>query len=339
MYCQNTCSLKNKLSTLRAHAGELDGYDVVGLSETWLGPHVLDSELQLGFPDHVWFRRDRDGRGGGVACAVKIGLSPVRRPDLEPDCEVLVLQLGTIHPVLLAVCYRPPDADRDMDTIAAFTRNLHSTGLPFLLVGDFNLPEIRWAAGDDETILLRRTARAVKFLDSVAECEAVQTVTTPTRGENILDLSISRGGGAVSEVRDGVFLSDHRAVVTQFSVKCVPAPRATRMRAYNYKEADFNGLRTAFGLIPWHILDGLHVDDAVSLFYDLVFSATADFIPIIELRKQFPPWFDRSVRASLRVKEEAHKRKKANPTVENVARHRIARSDFKSIAASRYRDY
>ena len=193
VYCQNTCSLKNKLATLRSHAGELGGYDVVAVSESWLGPHVLDSELQLGYPDHVWFRRDRDGRGGGVACAVTAGLSPVHRPDLEPGCEVLVVQLGMAHPILLAVCYRPPDTDCVVDTIAAFIRKLHSSGLPYLLVGDFNLPEIRWT-DDDDAILLRRTTRAVTFTEALAECEAVQTVTSPTRGENILDLAVfSRG--------------------------------------------------------------------------------------------------------------------------------------------------
>ena len=98
-------------------------------------------------------------------------------------------------------------------------------------------------------------------------------------------------------------------------------------------------MRTALRLVPWSILNDLHVDDAVSLFYDLVFSATADFIPMFEIRKQFPPWFDRSVRDSLRVKEEAYKCKKTNPTEENMARHRKARSDFKSIAGTKYREY
>ena len=47
IFQQNVCSLKNKLGTLRTHAGELIGYDAICLTETWLGPHVADSELQL----------------------------------------------------------------------------------------------------------------------------------------------------------------------------------------------------------------------------------------------------------------------------------------------------
>ena len=83
----------------------------------------------------------------------------------------------------------------------------------------------------------------------------------------------------------------------------------------------------------------LNVDDAVCMFYDLVHSAMADFIPMFELRKQYPPWFDRSVRDSLRVKEDAQRRKKSSPTPENIDRHRTARSEFKSIVNSKYRAY
>ena len=109
IFQQNVCSLKNKLGTLRTHAGELTDYDAICLTETWLSHHVADSELQLGLPDFSWFRKDRGGRGGGVACAVKSRLSPVHRP----DSESLVVQLGTTRSAFLAVCYRAPNSDRD----------------------------------------------------------------------------------------------------------------------------------------------------------------------------------------------------------------------------------
>ena len=50
--------------------------------------------------DFVWFRRDRNLNGGGVVIAVKAALSPVRRPDLEPDCESVVVQIGSVNPRL-----------------------------------------------------------------------------------------------------------------------------------------------------------------------------------------------------------------------------------------------
>ena len=274
-----------------------------------------------------------------MACAVKSSLSPVHRPDLEPDCEVLAVQIGSVRPVIVAVCYRPPDADDDVAKIAGFLHTLRQTNQPFLMVGDLNLPEITWLGDGDEPVLRRRTARAVTFIDAVAECDVTQSVTQPTRGDNILDIAISYGGAVASEVCDKVFASDHSVVVTQLTVKLSPAARATRSRVYNYKDADFNGLRRALHLIPWDILKCLDVNKAVNLFYDIVFAAIADHIPMIDLRQRFPPWFDRSVRDLLREKEAAHRRKKSHPTAENVAAHARLRADFKMQTDVKYREY
>ena len=338
MCCQNVCSLNNKLGTLRSHAPELASYEVIGLTESWLGPHVADSELQLGFSDYVWFRRDRDGRGGDVACAVRANLSPVHRPDLQPDCEALAVQLGTVRPVIVVVVYRPPDRDADVDKLVGFLRRLRDLNVPFAIIGDFNLPEIQWSA-ECELRLVRRTARAITFLDALAECDVHQSVTSPTRGDNTLDLALTHGAAAVSEPADGIFDSDHRMVVTWFSVSCGRTPRVTRTRVYNYKQADFTGLRTVLRLLPWDCLRGCDLDGAVSMFYDLVLSAISDHVPIVELRTKYPAWFDRSVRDLLHEKEEAFRCKKADPSAENLARFSSARRDFKSLAAAKYREY
>lgn len=50
-----------------------------------------------------------------------------------------------------------------------------------------------------------------------------------------------------------------------------------------------------------------------SFFYDIVFAAVNDHVPMVELRQKFPPWFTRTVRDLLREKEQAHKRKKLTP--------------------------
>ena len=247
VFSQNVRSIKNKLGVLRTHAGELADYSAVCLTETWLAPHVSDSELELGLPDFVWYRKDRNENGGGVACAVKAALSPLHRPDLETDCECLVIQLGVNRPALLAVCYRPPNIDRQVEKVADLLRGLHRSGRPYLLVGDLNLPEISWH-GDGEAVLQRRTTRAVTFTDALAEIDAHQSVMSATRGNNILDLAISSGGTAVSDVRDKLFDSDHLVVDTRLIIDIGVPPRPTRSRAHNYKRADFDGLRQALSV-------------------------------------------------------------------------------------------
>ena len=82
---------------------------MVAISETWLNDTVADSELEIGFPEHTWFRRDRGSRGGGVACAVRSSLLPLRLPD-PAGTECLLIRLRSVS-VVVAVCYRPPDDD------------------------------------------------------------------------------------------------------------------------------------------------------------------------------------------------------------------------------------
>ena len=272
---------------------------------------------------------------------MRASLAPQRRTDLEPDCEALVLQLGAARPIYVAVCYRPPGADGDVTKLAELVRRLRLTNRPLLIAGDFNLPEIQWLA-DGRPVLLKRTAPAVTFLDCLAECDVTQSVTAPTRGSATLDLVLSCGGPETSEVlseSESVFDSDHLAVTSRLAVDVRASPRATRTKAYNYKRADFDSLRAALRLVPRAMLSDCSVDDAVSMFYDFVFAAVADHVPLVELRNKYPPWFDRAVRALLRDKGIAHRQKRRYPTPDNVARNAALRSEFKRLVTVKYRDY
>ena len=62
------------------------------------------------------------------------------------------------------------------------------------------------------------------------------------------------------------------------------------------------------GLFPWALLDGMDVNEAVDLFYDVLDSTIRDHIPTVVIRRKFPPWFDRELRALLKAKETAFRR-------------------------------
>jgi len=150
----------------------------------------------------------------------------------------------------------------------------------------------------------------------VDQCDVLgvsQFVTSPTRVNNILDLLLGRGllGVRVSACpRPNILSSDHDEVIISFRVAC-PAPvRATRSTALNYRRGDFDGLRQALGIIPWHLFDGLDMDEAVSLFYTFVERAIRDHIPLVVLKKLYPPWFDAVTRRALRLKRAAFERLK-----------------------------
>ena len=336
---QNVRSLVNKFGSLRSLSPVLKRFDIIALTESWLKPHVSDSELCHGFDGHVWYRRDRDGgvAGGGVACAVRESLLPVRRQELESG-EVLVIDLMACSPpVTVVTAYRPPDNDGAVRDIVNVMTAVCATERPVLMVGDFNLPEIDWGRPGDDPVLLRRSSRALTFVDAAAQCGLEQYVRQPTRGENLLDLVLTNLIVSQCEVDEGFFDSDHCHTTVTCLAPRPPAPRVTRSTALNYRRADFPALKRSLRLLPWHVLDDMEVDAAVELFYQWTGAAVADHIPRVTFKAKYPPWFDGDVRRVLREKEIAHRRKKRAPTPENTADFAMKRSVFKSVVLNKYR--
>ena len=50
------------------------------------------------------------------------------------------------------------------------------------------------------------------------------------------------------------------------------------------------------------ILDDMHVDAAVDTFYDFLNAAVSDCVPVVEIKRNYPSWFDRDLRTLLREK-------------------------------------
>ena len=342
VYHANVRSLKKQLGDLRACAPALERHDVVAFSETWLNDTVATPELELGFDQHTWFRRDRGSLGGGVACAVRTSLLPLRLPD-PADTEMLLVRLRSAS-VTLAVCYRPPNNDGAMDRIAAALSAVQPLDCRIVVVGDFNLPELHWSPGAGVTDgaapdLRRVTSRAAKFVDMCDLLGLKQWVCQPTRGDNILDLVLTRRMPAQAFVRDGLLVSDHRETIATLSTPVSRRPVVNRRTALNYKRADFDGLRRSLSLIPWGLLDDVGADEAVDTFYTLLESAIADHVPTVILRRRLPPWFDGAVRTALRLKEAAFRRLRRDPGPAVQAEFADKRRAFKSVSSSKYFEY
>ena len=240
----------------------------------------------------------------------------------------------------LAVCYRPPDDNAALATVAASLTSM-SPDTPIIAVGDFNLPEVEWRATDDGVIPLSRraTARATRFVDDCGVIGLKQWVTVPSRGPNTLDLLFSRFVPCTSvRVTDGLFDSDHKEMCGEFRVPKVQQT-VSRRTAYNYKDADFTGLRRALSMVNWGLLDDMDVDCAVDMFYELLESAINDYIPTVTVRRRCPPWYDREVKAVLRQKEAAFRRMRRNPGDESTAEFAQKRKTFKSLVSQKCYQY
>ena len=279
--------------------------------------------------------------------AVKTELMPRRRDDLETDCECLVVQIGVMRgrSCLVATVYRPPDDPAALTEFYKCAQSAISTGSPTIFCGDFKLRYLRWSAVAETGITRHSFTRncdrrqTLEFVDNLELYGFKQLVSEPT-GESgtFLDLVLTDIPGSAA-LCDSVFSSDHHALRVEMCVCITRRPLPTRSRAFNYKRADWVGLRTALGLCPWAVLDNMEVNEAVDLFYDLVEAAVSDHVPTVTLSRKYPSWFDRNVRAALREKEEAFTAKKRHPTSEKELDFRSKRKFFKDLAASKYRSY
>lgn len=210
VFYQNVRGLRTKCVELFNNILLYD-YDIILITETWLQNDILDSELCDGRYDV--FRSDRDipnniaGKqgGGGVLCCVRRELCAVLQADwMTSDFEAVCLTifsrtLGANANLNIILSYMSPDSEY----LSTFIMNYYSyfkqiydnnSDDYYLLVGDFNLPCLRW---DSEgwtvahigSTVLQNTA--CNFVEDLSVMGLNQFNFIHNRCNNILDLCFS----------------------------------------------------------------------------------------------------------------------------------------------------
>ena len=247
----NSRSIVNKrleLSSLLA----LKSYELVAITKTFLDSTINSSEM---FSDTFNVqRRDRSRHGGGVLLAVHQGLCCIRKTDFKTDCEILWSELIATKPfsrVLVGVFYRPPSSD--IDYLKELERSLSliersGNNLSILLLGDFNLPQIVWSTPSPTC----PDSLSSTFCTIIVDYFFHQLVLQPTREQSILDLVFITAPELVKdlEICQPVGGSDHCS--TEFNLKLkFQRPKRSCSLVYNYRAADWLGLREDFCNLQW----------------------------------------------------------------------------------------
>ncbi|XP_055615629.1 uncharacterized protein LOC129761849 [Toxorhynchites rutilus septentrionalis] len=157
VYYQNVRGLRTKTNELRLMLSSCD-YDILVLTETWLRPDIVDSELSS---DYHIFRCDRSdstselSRGGGVLIAVKISHQcsaiPVDNCDQLEQTSIRI-KLANRSLYVVGIYLRPSS---NASKYIAHTNAIqdvcdNSTNADIVLaLGDYNLPDLRWKFDED----------------------------------------------------------------------------------------------------------------------------------------------------------------------------------------------
>ena len=194
---KNLNNLSNKVAYV-SHFCTLHSVDIFSVTESWLCPAIFDSTVAVdGF---TLYRNDHVSNfpKHGVCIFVRDSLKSCRCRDIALIPNVLPIFLPDYKLYILTV-YRPPsNSPADNAELVAFITGF-CVGREVLLLGDFNLPSIRWqseAPGDGVT------ARDELFLNLFDTLGLIQLVKEPTfiRSGNILDLVLSSERDRVQNV-------------------------------------------------------------------------------------------------------------------------------------------
>ena len=305
-FYQNARSIKSG-----AKLGEFQDFvyannlDIIAISETWLNCEVLDSEiLPWSYDIHRCDRANVQGihstSGGGVLVASRCNLrcQPVFF-DMVNDLEYAAIEIinNNCGKTLISVFYRPPNANNTW--IHQFVDFIDSCVYEkVIIVGGFNLPDIKWIQGSG---FIDSSPTLFTFCEKLIDKNIFQLIDQPTRGNNTLDLLLSSFVEGVANVQlsdsDGVALSsDHKAVTFDLhtSYKFLSY---NRQLTYNFKKADFNGLRSKLreSPLPDEFSDDQTIDiNSIWSYWKNALSGDVDAFILKRKPKKIlsPPWID-----------------------------------------------
>lgn len=258
-------------------------YDVVSICETWLNDTVLSSEILTGYNI---YRKDRTGKtGGGVLIAVKIDIRSNHRFDLEREQITLVaieLFKDSSKPVILYTFYHPDPGPDDLNLLNHSLQQ-NSEMACMVLVGDFNLPSIKWSLDESTSTSLGGTVEEEAFSDLMEDNFLRQFIKGPTHiAGNKLDLLLCNFSEVIDHVSttsplQNEFPSDHYLVDFFVRLK-FKRSKCVRCKMYDYKRADFDDLRSCLQLLPSDMLHSDDVDIYWSWWKDLFLAAVAECV-------------------------------------------------------------
>ncbi|MCG8113710.1 MAG: reverse transcriptase domain-containing protein [Candidatus Thiodiazotropha taylori] len=333
----NVQSLRNKIDQIQA---ELSHFDVIALTETWLSHDISDDAIKiLNYQDP--FRKDRQTNNyGGVLVYVRENIPCKRRHELEmPDLECIWLELKVkSRSVLFGLFYRPPSALQEVyDKIEqSIDLALDSNINDVVITGDFNLNYID-------------TVGKNKINQLFTQYSLAQIINEPTHftenSSSLIDLLFTNQ--TTNVLVSGVgepFLDQniryHCPIYAVFNYD-KQKPQSYKRKIWTYDKGDYELLRRTITDFDWQTLKSNDINVYAENVTSNIIGLCEKSIPnkVITIRPSDPPWFNNSIRKSIRKRKRAHKNAKRLNTADSWRKFRHLRNDVINIIRTSKKDF
>lgn len=328
IFYQNVRGLRTKcLDMKQSILG--NNYDIIIITETWLGGDIFDNE----FCDSRYdaFRLDRDlsisskSGGGGVMILVRGSLA-AERCDCGPstDSEVLWVRVpakGFAAPTDLYVGAAyvrgysdilPGDIDATIQTTTSIVNTYKNSN--YLLVGDFNLPCIRWVPEGPYflsrgPIEVQNAARLL--LEEMNLLDMSQYNTLTNYAGNTLDLAFCN---LPLDIEESLPLTKLDRAHPPFTINVVDLSISSLTEVVlprrSFIKGDYTEINKYLNNLKWHdILMQSSLDAAVNEFYYHINTSIERYIPLKKHKNpKFPVWYSSPLIKITKEKARAHTR-------------------------------
>ncbi|XP_069106616.1 uncharacterized protein [Argopecten irradians] len=223
----NFQSISNKKPDLEQILHSLKPDIIIG-TETWLN-NTTSSYEYFPIQEYTVYRKDRkqNKKGqshGGVLIAVtnKYRSEQIQELDTDNESIFINISMANSHNLTIGSYYRPPsDKGHSLDQLEISMKRLgHNNNTITFISGDFNLPHIDW---QNNTTIPGKTDTKLhqQLLDIIDDNSLTQMTTNTTRGDHILDLTLTNRPSIVNktETSPPIGKADHDIIFTEIDVR------------------------------------------------------------------------------------------------------------------------
>ena len=311
---------------------ELQEFDVIAISETWLSDNVNTEDIIFS-NYHAPFRRDRIGDAhGGILIYVSDKLFSKRRFDLElPGIECVWIEIkNKTKTFLFSTFYRPPNSTADV-----LTNFESSIGLAIdentddlIITGDFNLDMLK--------------STTFNKINNINQQYALsQMIKEPTHftehSSSLIDIFLVKHPTCVTYC--GVaepFLEQniryHCPIVIVFNYSKPSLPTFKR-KIWKFHQGNYEHLRSLADTFRWNDLVHPDIDIYAQNITDKIIELTDLAIPnkIVTIRPLDPPWLHNEIRKQMRIRKRLYDKAKRSNNDLHWQNYRHKRNEVKHL--------